>query len=120
MSVLNRGPAFLVAFATIVLFAAGSAPARESRPSGPMVEVVVTLSHAPLSRARTAVRALAVTRRAKLDLQAPASAAYLRELDAEQDALVARIRAAIPGAYVHWRYAVVLNGLAVVVPERHA
>jgi subtilisin family serine protease len=85
-----------------------------------MLEVVVTLEGAPLARARTAVRALAVTRRAKLDLRARASLAYLERVDTAQRAVEARIRSAIPGSYVHWRYAVVLNGLAVVVPQSRA
>ena len=120
MSGLRRGPVLLAVFALLMPLAAGSAPARSAKPRGPMVEVVVTLERAPLARARSAVRMLAVTRRAKLDLRAPASLAYLDRVDAEQDAAAARIRAAIPGAYVRWRYGVVLNGLAVVVPERHA
>jgi subtilisin family serine protease len=120
MALLNRGPAFLAALAAVVLLLAGSAPARSSKPAEPMVEVVVTLDGAPLARARTAVRALAATRRAKLDLRASASVQHLARIDAEQRAVEARIRAAIPRAHVHWRYAVVLNGLAVVVPESRA
>jgi subtilisin family serine protease len=85
-----------------------------------MVEVVVTLERAPLGRARAGSRAFAsATGIAKLDLKAPASTSYLDRVDAEQRAVETRIRAAIPGAYVRWRYAVVLNGFAVVVPEGH-
>jgi subtilisin family serine protease len=121
MSRLNRGPVFLAAFAAIVFLAAGAAPARSTRPAEPMVEVVVTLGAAPLARARTAGRALAATTgKAKLDLRAPASTAYLARLAANQRAVAARIRLAIPRAYMRWRYSVVLNGMAVVVPERHA
>jgi subtilisin family serine protease len=120
MSRLNRGRVLLVVLASLSLLAAGSAPARSSKPAEPTVEVVVTLEGAPLARASTAVRELAVTRRGKLDLRAPASDRYLARLDANQRAVEARIRAAIPRAYVRWRYAVVLNGMAVVVPESQA
>lgn len=119
MSRLNRGPVFLAAFAAFVLLAAGSAPARSTQHARPVVEVVVTLGAPPLAQARVAGRRLAATTgRTKLDLRAPASARYLDRLDANQRAVAARIRAAIPRAYVRWRYAVVLNGMAVVVPER--
>jgi subtilisin family serine protease len=85
-----------------------------------MVEVVVTLEGPPLARARTASRTLAVTRLAKLDLRAPASIAYLKRIATEQDVVATRIRSAIPGASIRWRYAAVLNGLAVVLPENRA
>ena len=52
----------------------------------------------------------------RLDLRSPSSLSYIALLHAEQDAVAARIATAIPGAYVHWRYDVTLNGLAVVVP----
>jgi subtilisin family serine protease len=51
-----------------------------------------------------------------LDLRAPSSLSYIQLVHREQDTVAARIASAIPGAYVHWRYAITLNGLAVVVP----
>ena len=35
----------------------------------------------------------------------------------DQAAFIRRLERAVPGAWVHWRYRVVLDGLAVVVPE---
>ena len=37
-----------------------------------------------------------------------------------QDAFVRRLQHAVPGARVRWRYRLVLNGLAVIVPEASA
>ena len=47
---------------------------------------------------------------------APESRSYLRRLDTAQRALQGRIHAEIPRARVRWRFGVVLNGFAVVVP----
>jgi subtilisin family serine protease len=81
------------------------------------VEVVVTLDAPPLARAVAASRALTVrAKRSRLDLRAPTSVSYLRRLAEAQRALEARLVRAIPSARVRWRYSVVVNGLAVVVP----
>jgi subtilisin family serine protease len=53
----------------------------------------------------------------RLLLSAPESRNYLRRLDTAQRALQARIHASIPRARVRWRFGVVLNGFAVVVPR---
>ncbi len=53
----------------------------------------------------------------RLLLSAPESRNYLRRLDAAQRALQTRIYASIPRARVRWRFGVVLNGFAVVVPR---
>ena len=50
-------------------------------------------------------------------LQSASHAAYLRRLDAAQNELARRIGAAVPGAQVRWRYRLVANGFAVVVPR---
>ena len=82
-------------------------------------EVVVALEAPPLARAVAASRVLtAEARRARLSLRSPTSVAYVRDLAASQRRLQARIERAIPGASVRWRYRVVLNALAVVVPDR--
>ena len=52
----------------------------------------------------------------RLDLQSPSSVSYLRELTARQNAVARRIERAISSAKVRWRYQVVLDGLAVVLP----
>ena len=62
-------------------------------------------------------RAFSVTmRQSRVQLDSPSSLAYLQQLDREQSVVAARIARAIPGAYVHWRYGITLNALAVVVP----
>ena len=53
----------------------------------------------------------------RLLLTAPESRSYLRRLDTAQRALQGRIHAEIPRARVRWRFGVVLNGFAVVVPR---
>ena len=67
---------------------------------GPLTEVVVRLASPPLAgRTGTA--------------RSEAAAAITRE----QAGFVATLDRAVPGATVRWRYRLVLNGLAVVVPE---
>jgi subtilisin family serine protease len=70
----------------------------------PTTEVVVTLK-AP---------ALAAFGRT---LQSASHAAYARQLAAAQSALVRRVQSAIPSARVRWRYRLVANGFAVVIPR---
>ena len=53
----------------------------------------------------------------RLLLSAPASRIELQRLDLAQRALEARIHTRIPAAQVRWRFGVVLNGFAVVVPR---
>jgi subtilisin family serine protease len=52
------------------------------------------------------------------DLNSPLAQTYLRGLATQQAALEARIHRAIPSAQVRWRYRLVLDALAVVVPVR--
>ena len=84
-----------------------------------MTEVVVTLKAPPLAEAITADRGLyaAATRRNRLELRAPASVAYLGRLAAAQRVVAARVTRAIPESFVRWRYGVVVDGFAVVVPR---
>jgi subtilisin family serine protease len=80
--------------------------------------VIVTLRAPSLADAATRDRALAAVtmERSRLQLRSPSSVGYLERLSRDQSAVAARIARAIPGARVHWRYSVTLNGLAVVVP----
>jgi subtilisin family serine protease len=96
--------------------ALGAAPvAHASAPS--RTEVVVTLGAPSLANAVQESRVLTVRAKAqRLDLQSASSMSVLRDLTLRQDALVKRIERAIPSARVRWRYKVVLDGLAVVVP----
>jgi subtilisin family serine protease len=92
------------------------APAAHARP----VEVVVTLKQPPLAEVFARDRSLAFSsflRPRRLLLSAPASRAYLDRLGRIQRSLQARIGEAISRAQLRWRYGVVLNGFAVVVPE---
>ncbi|MER3409699.1 MAG: hypothetical protein C4306_06300 [Thermoleophilia bacterium] len=106
------------AFFLLVACLAGLALAAQAQArAAPTAEVVVTLEPPPLATAVRSSRALAAhVKRARLDLRAPTSRGYLAALAIEQQALARRIRAAIPEARVRWRYQVVLDGLAVVLP----
>src|SRR3990170_522440 len=75
------------------------------QPAAGAVEGVVEL--APPAAARAGFGRPGLTGRAR---------AALRAIDAAQRRLEARILAAVPGASVRWRYRIVLDGLAVVVP----
>jgi subtilisin family serine protease len=83
-----------------------------------MTEVVVTLKAPPLAEAIAASRRLyaAATHRNRLELRAPASVSYLARLATAQRVVAARVARAIPGSFVRWRYGVVVNGFALVVP----
>ncbi len=96
---MRRSLVFLCA-AWLVLVA-GAADARPDPASEPAVEVVVGLSQRPLGTTRWLAGA---------DVQARTMAASQRRVER-------LIEAAVPGAHVRWRYQVVVNGLAVVVPR---
>jgi hypothetical protein len=83
-----------------------------------MTEVVVTLPQPSLAEAALHDRSLAsATRHHRVDLRAPAAVSYLRTLASAQRTLQGRIASAIPEASVRWRYSVVLDGFAVVLPK---
>jgi len=71
---------------------------------GPTTEVVVTLAAPPLSAFGRS-------------LQSASHDAYLRRVSAAQNALAQRVQAALPIAQVRWRYRLVANGFAVVLPR---
>jgi len=82
--------------------------------------VVVTLKSPPLAEVFVRHGTLSFSsfvRPNRLLLSAPASRNYLQQLDSAQRALQARIQTRIPEARVRWRFGVVLNGFAVVVPR---
>ena len=109
-----------------VALVSGASPAtRASMPAalalaGKPVEVVVGLRQPSLARFFADRRSFQSLARARghLDTRAPAALDYTRTLAAGQRAVQARIVRAIPRARVRWHYRVVLDGLAVVVPER--
>jgi len=93
-------PILAAAVAAVLLAGDGlGAPA-----AGPPVELVVTLKAPPLSAFGRS-------------LQSASHAAYLRRVDAAQNELARRVIAAMPGAQIRWRYRLVANGFAVVVPS---
>ena len=103
----------LVAFG-LAASAAQSSGSRE-------IEVVVALAGPPLAQAQVTSRVLtAAARSRRLSLRSPHSVSYLRGQAAEQAAVETRITRAIPQARIRWRYRVVLNALAVVVPAARA
>ena len=99
MAFMRRGLA--VVLLCVLALATGSARAEQRPAQGQFVEVVVGLAQAPLATTRWA---------AGRQLQT-------RTLVSSQQALVARIQAELPAAQVRWRYRLVANGLAVVLPR---
>jgi subtilisin family serine protease len=81
----------------LALVAAGAEPAR-SAARGPQTEIIVTLASPPLARA--------------------SGQAAAERLAAEQTRFARGLARTIPGASVHWRYRIVANGFAVVVPSK--
>jgi subtilisin family serine protease len=75
-----------------------------ARGSAATTEVVVTLKAPSLSAFGRS-------------LQSASHTVYLQRMTAAQNALVTRIQSAIPGTKVRWRYHLVANGIAVVVPR---
>jgi subtilisin family serine protease len=107
---LRRG---LIVLALVAGFGATAGAARAAA-----VEVVVTMKAPPLARAFADSRVLSASvKHRRLNLTSPFSVAHLRALHADQDALAERIERTIPGAHVGWRYRIVLDGLAVSLPE---
>jgi subtilisin family serine protease len=88
----------------LLSLAPGAARAGDERTSSDeRVEVVVTLAQKPLGTTSWLA----------------GRGAQTRALEASQDALERRIRAALPQAQIRWRYRLVANGLAVVIPLSH-
>jgi len=103
-------PLALALAATLALLAGGGAAA-PSRPSGKLVEVVLTLPRPPLAVAIGRNRLLAATTR-----RSHTAVSYLRTLAAGQRTLAARLAVAVPSARIHWHYSVALDGVSVVLP----
>ncbi|HEX4931514.1 MAG TPA: hypothetical protein VFV62_12455, partial [Gaiellaceae bacterium] len=96
---MRRG--LLISLLCLVALATGSARADGSAADAELVEVVVGLSQKPLATTRWA---------AGRQLQS-------RTMISSQAALADRIESTIPDAQVRWRYRLVANGMAVVVPR---
>ncbi len=101
-------------FLGVLLLAALPALASARGPApvsgGRLVQVVVELESPSAAQSRLPQS------QGRLDLDAHATLRRLTRLGVEQEQVAGRIADAVPGAQVRWRYRVVLNGLAVVVP----
>src|SRR5207248_2745828 len=93
---------------TIIVVSAASAIALSgdglAHGPAPTAEVVVTLNSPPLS----------VFGRSLLSAR---HASYLQRIEAQQAVVAARIVQAVPASRIRWRYRLVANGLAVVLPR---
>jgi subtilisin family serine protease len=99
MTALRRG--LLICLLALLALPVAAADAERTTAEIDLVEVVVGLEQQPL----------AVTRwKAGRGPQA-------RSLQSAQRSLAAQIATAVPGAHVRWRYELVANGMAVVVPR---
>jgi subtilisin family serine protease len=109
---------FALALAATLALLAGGGAAASLRPSGKLVEVVVTLPRPALAVAVGHDRTLATAARGRhsVDVRAPAAASYLRTLAAAQRTLAARLAVDVPAARVRWHYGVALDGVSVVLP----
>ena len=99
MATVRRG--LSICALSLLALATGSARAEPQAPPGDLVEVVVSLSQKPLAT---------TTWRAGRQLQT-------RTLANAQANLAERIETAVPDAQIRWRYRLVANGIAVVVPS---
>ena len=91
--------AALVAAALLAALVAAGAGAPQARPQpGTRTEVIVQLAAPPLARAR-------------------GIAGAAQRIDGQQRRFTAALRETIPAATVRWRYRLIANGLAVVVPR---
>jgi subtilisin family serine protease len=110
MRPLKRG---LLIAVVLLLAVPAAAPARSTTPA--TTEVVVTLDAPPLADAPGRVLAGRVGR--TLEASNSANSAYLRALQSAQDVVAARIERTIPASKVRWRYTLVLDAVAVVLPR---
>jgi subtilisin family serine protease len=85
----------------VLALATGAARAEPTAADGELIEVVVGLAQRPLATTHWA---------AGRQLQS-------RTLMSSQAALAARIETSVPAAQVRWRYRLVANGLAIVLPR---
>jgi subtilisin family serine protease len=109
-----------VALVLAAVTAAWLGPAADARADN-RVQVVVELDSPALVRAVRESRALTASARSgRLALRSPHSVGYLAGVARQQRTLAGRIRAAVPGAQLRWRYGLVVNALAVVVPSGSA
>ncbi len=87
---------------------------------------IIVLREPPLVRYEGGIRGLAATslrvapqnrREGKLDLRSSASVNYLSYLEARQEVFTQKLRRLVPEAKWEYRYQIILNGLAALIPE---
>ena len=99
MTTVLRG--LVILLLCLLALATGAARAGERPASGELVEVVVGLSQAPLATTRTLA----------------GRGVHARTIASAQRALETEIETTIPDAQIRWRYKLVANGMAVVLPR---
>jgi subtilisin family serine protease len=99
---LKRVAILLLAAATAAVALSGDVLG--ARPADPPTEVVVTLKAPPLARFGRS-------------LLSASHSDYLRQVDVAQNVVARRIRSSFPTAQIRWRYRLVADGMAVVVPR---
>ncbi len=89
---------------------------------------IVLFKEPPLAQYEGGIRGLAATslrvapqnrREGKLNVHSPASVNYLSYLEARHNSFIERLRQRVPEAKWEYAYRIVVNGLAVLIPEDH-
>jgi subtilisin family serine protease len=109
--------AFLIALGVVAAGPAGGAPSETD-----VVRVVVQFDDPALAEYRDTLPGLKGVRQARtakghVDVDAPASRAYLAHLARKQEDFEEKLRGASPNAAVHWRYDTAFNGMTIEVPR---
>lgn len=107
--IVRRGLTALLLVVAAGALAASAAARPDPGPDSATVSVIVELAPPPAARAGFGRPGRARQARAAL-----------AAIDVAQRAAASRIRVAIPGAEVRWRYRIVLDGLAVTLPAASA
>src|SRR5262249_10652983 len=91
--------------------------AASASPSDPVEVGVKLAAPSPAAAVQNSRVLTAHAKAGELDVRSPYSVSYIRELATLQAAAVTRIARAVPGVTFRWRYRIVLDGVAVVVPR---
>ena len=116
-----RPAAFLIAF-LIALGVVAAGPAGGASGEAELVRVVVEFDDPPLASYRDTLPGLKGVKAAKtdkghVDVEAPASRAYLAHLGKKHKDFEELLRTAAPDVAVQWHYDTAFNGVAVEVPR---
>ena len=116
-----RPAAFLIAF-LIALGVVAAGPAGGASGEAELVRVVVEFDDPPLAKYRDTLPGLKGVKAAKtdkghVDVEAPASRAYLAHLGKKHKDFEELLRTAAPDVAVQWHYDTAFNGVAIEVPR---